>query len=145
MGEGGVSLRVVLDTNCVVSALLFGKGRLAWLRHHWQKPDCVLLVSKPTIEELIRVMAYPKFGLGEPEIHALLGDYLPYATSVGLPSRMPDLPQCRDVHDQKFIELVAIGKADVLVSGDADLLELNGVCPFTIESPADFQLRLNNR
>ena len=53
--------RVVLDTNCLVSALLFSKQPLAWLRHSWQNGDIIPLASKETVSELIRVLAYPKW------------------------------------------------------------------------------------
>ena len=39
-----------------------------------------------------------------------------------IPARLPKLPQCRDVNDQMFIELAAVGKAEFLVTGDKDLL-----------------------
>ena len=59
--------RVVLDTNCLISALLFSKGQLSWLRHAWQNGRCIPLVSRATIEELLRVLAYPKFKLNQYE------------------------------------------------------------------------------
>jgi len=55
---------------------------------------------------------------------------------------MPSLPHCRDENDQMFTELACVGKADVLVSGDADLLIIFDQCPFTIETPADFYRRI---
>ena len=58
-----VAPRVVFDTAVVVSALLFPRGRLAWMRNSWRSGDVVPLVSRPTVEELIRVLAYPKFKL----------------------------------------------------------------------------------
>ena len=53
-----------------------------------------------------------------------------------------DLPQCRDIKDQQFIDLAYLGKADVLISGDMDLLVLNGQLPFAIEAPAIFRERI---
>ncbi|MFQ5518388.1 MAG: putative toxin-antitoxin system toxin component, PIN family, partial [Mariprofundus sp.] len=73
-----MSLRLVFDTNSVVSALLFEQGRLAWLRLFWQQEEHRPLASRATIQELIRVLAYPKFKLGEQQIQALLADYLPF-------------------------------------------------------------------
>jgi putative PIN family toxin of toxin-antitoxin system len=139
-----VNLRLVFDTNSVVSALLFEQGRLAWLRTLWRRSECTSLVSKATVQELIRVLAYPKFKLGEQDIQALLADYLPFVESVNLPIKMPDFPRCRDPNDQMFIELASIGKANVLVTGDADLLTMDDEFPFTIETPADFYRRIHN-
>ncbi|MEO6623401.1 MAG: PIN domain-containing protein, partial [Nitrospirales bacterium] len=56
-------LRVVLDTNVVVSALLFRSGRLAWLREAWTSGRVVPVLGRETLAELMRVLAYPQFGL----------------------------------------------------------------------------------
>jgi len=142
-----VSLRLVFDTNSVVSALLFDKGQLAWLRAFWSRRKHQPLASAATIQELIRVLAYPKFKLEEQEIKVLLADYLPFVENIAcaastLPTYAPPLPRCRDAKDQMFIELAHAGKADVLISGDSDLLSLAGACPFDIETPADFKTRI---
>lgn len=115
---------VVLDTNLVLSALIFSKGRLAELRSAWQRGRCVTLASTATATELIRVLAYPKFKLSASDQEELLADYLPHCRSVRIPARLPKLPQCRDANDQMFLELAAVGKADFLVTGDKDLLVL---------------------
>jgi len=140
-----VSLRLVFDTNCIVSALLFEQGKLAWMRPFWQAGDHKPLASKATVQELIRVLTYPKFKLREPQIQALLADYLPFVESVELPENIPLLPDCRDKNDQMFIELATIGRADVLISGDADLLVMADACGFAIETPADFHQRMQKR
>jgi len=135
-------VRLVFDTNCIVSALLFEKAQLAWLREFWRKREQRSLASKATVQELIRVLAYPKFKLGEQGIQSLLTDYLPFVENVEILLDMPSLPRCRDENDQMFIELACTGKADVLVTGDADLLVMSDECPFTIETPADFYRRI---
>ena len=115
---------VVLDTNLVLSALVFASGRLATLRTAWQSGHCVPLLSGPTTTELLRVLAYPRFKLSADDQAQLLADYLPYGQTVRMPARLPALPQCRDPNDQMFIELAHAGKADWLVTGDRDLLAL---------------------
>ncbi len=115
---------VVLDTNLVLSALVFASGRLAPLRSAWQTGHCIPLVSQATASELMRVLGYPKFKLSPADREELLADYLPYCRSVRIPARLPKLPLCRDANDQMFIELAAAGKADWLVTGDKDLLVL---------------------
>ena len=115
---------IVLDTNLLLSALVFSGGRLAALRTTWQTSRCVPLESQATAAELIRVLAYPKFKLSAVDREELLADYLPHCRSVRIPARLPKLPTCRDVNDQVFIELAAVGKADFLVTGDRDLLVL---------------------
>ena len=136
---------VVLDTNVVLSALLFGGGAPGELRRAWQRVDFVPLASTDTMRELIRVLAYPKFALTAAERDQLLSDYLPVVRSVQLPVQRPRLPACRDPFDQPFLELAAAGKADALVSGDRDLLALSGATRFAILTPAAFLEQLRER
>jgi len=128
--------RVVIDTNLVLSALVFAQGRLSSLRLAWQSAQCQPLVSTVTAAELIRVFAYPKFKLSAADQQELLADYLPYCTTVSMPSKPPATPDCRDKFDVPFLQLAVVGKADYLVTGDQDLLCLAGrfACPiFTAE------------
>ena len=128
--------RVVVDTNVVLSALVFGGGRLETLRFAWQAGRYVPLACRHTASELIRVLAYPKFKLSAADQQELLADYLPYCTTVNLPEMLPTSIQCRDANDWPFLHLALAGKADFLVSGAADLLSLAGtfVCPIvTVE------------
>ena len=121
--------RVVLDTNVVLSALLFSAGRLAWLRRAWQHQDIQPLVCKETVSELMRVLAYPKFKLSAAEQQDLLGDFLLYADVVAMPASWPKLPLCRDKDDQVFLALAHVGKAKALITGDADLLAMRNEFP----------------
>lgn len=121
--------RVVLDTNVVLSALLFTAGRLAWIRHAWQRQQFQPLVCKETVGELLRVLAYPKFKLTASEQEELLADFLPYADVVELPAPWPALPACRDEKDQVFLVLAHVGEADALVTGDSDILAMREAFP----------------
>jgi putative PIN family toxin of toxin-antitoxin system len=119
-----INRRVVLDTNCIISALLFSKQPLAWLRHSWQNGEITPLASKDTVSELIRVLSYPKFKLTKAEQDLLLADFLPYVEVVKIEDVPEGLPQIRDKADQMFLILAVVGNAEVLVSGDADILEI---------------------
>ncbi len=130
--------RVVLDTNLVLSALVFSGGRVAELRRAWQQGAVTPLVSRDTAAELVRVLAYPKFCLTREEQEVLLADYLPYAETVKIPARKPRVPACRDPFDVPFLLLAVIGKADALVTGDQDLLALDGQIPCPIVTSAVF-------
>lgn len=116
--------RVVLDTNLVLSALVFPHGRLAALRHAWHDARCQPLVSQATVAELIRALTYPKFKLSPEEQRELLADYLPHCVTVRMPAKPPKTPACRDPFDVPFLQLAIAGKADYLVTGDGDLLTL---------------------
>ncbi len=117
-------LRVVIDTNLVLSALVFSGSQTARLRHLWQADDLRPLVSRVTVAELIRALAYPKFKLTAVEQHELLADYLPYCETVTVPNPPPRTPECRDPADVPFLELALAGEAEALVTGDEDLLTL---------------------
>ncbi len=130
--------RVVLDTNVVLSALVFGKGTTARLRAAWQGSRFLPLVSTATARELVRVLSYPKFRLEAQEQQELLADYLPYAEVVRIPEPPPSVPVCRDPFDLPFLHLAAAGRADALVTGDADLLTLARVGRCPIMTPEAF-------
>ncbi len=130
--------RVVLDTNVVVSALVFAQGRLAPLRLAWQNAHFRPLVSAATAAELLRALAYPKFRLTHDEQQELLADYLPHCTAVRMPARAPRIPDCRDPHDRPFLELAVAGRAQYLVTGDSDLLGLEPRLRCAIVTPAAF-------
>ena len=122
---------VVIDTNLVLSALVFTQGRLAPLRAAWQHQRILPLVSRVTTAELMRVLAYPKFRLAPEQQQELLADYLPYCKTVRIPDPPPPTPACRDAFDLPFLQLAIVGKANTLVTGDRDLLALAGAfaCP----------------
>jgi putative PIN family toxin of toxin-antitoxin system len=128
---------VVFDTNTVVSALLFANGRLAWLRAHWRQGGCTPLISRATAAELTRVLGYPRFRLSVADRLELLADYLPYCETIEPAQRCSTL--CRDANDQPLLDLAQSAKADLLVTGDRDLLALSGQTPFLIETPEAYR------
>lgn len=128
----------------MLSAVLFSRGRLTWLRELWREGRLVPLSSHATVAELLRVLAYPKFGLSNEEIQILLSTYLPYSEVATVnDSSSPHLPSCSDEADQMFLVLAAVAKTEVLVTGDKALLELAGRTPFAIETPARFKTRFS--
>jgi putative PIN family toxin of toxin-antitoxin system len=135
-------LRVVLDTNVVLSALVFAKGMTASLRVAWQAGECVPLVSTATAQELVRVLAYPKFRLDAQEQTELLADYLPFTEVVTVPHPPPVVPECRDPLDLPFLHVAQAGRAQWLVTGDADLLVLGRAERCEIVTPEEFRLHL---
>lgn len=128
--------RVVLDTNTVLSALLFAQGRLVTLRAAWQSGALSPLLCGQTVAELLRVLAYPKFKLTPEEREEVLADYLPFGEVVASWKKSPRIPACRDRYDRVFLELAAVGAAEWLVTGDRDLLSLAGKVSFQIITPA---------
>jgi len=114
--------RVLIDTNVLVSGLLFGgkPGRLVAL---WKQGAIQFLCSKGIIDEYLRVLAYPKFELTEKEIGVILyQEVLPWFEIVTVQAGNPFVRE--DPEDDKFIWCAVEGKADVLISGDEHLLAL---------------------
>ena len=133
--------RIVLDTNVLLSALLFHAGALSWLRLAWQSEAIHPLASHDTTTELIRVLSYPKFKLSSDEREDLLGDYLPWCETVTVPNKIK-LPDCRDPFDRPFLALALTAKADALITGDKDLLALSNLFAVPILTPAAFRTRM---
>lgn len=118
-------IRAVLDTNIIISALLFS-GPPSHLVPAWQSGRLRPVVSAPMLDEYIRVLAYPKFRLTEPDMRGLIEDeLLPFIESVTVPPAI--VPNVRDPDDAKFISCALTAGVRWLVSGDDDLLSLRRV------------------
>ena len=131
--------RIVLDTNCLVSALVFSRSRLSSLRTYWQASWYIPLGCEETVNEIIRVLAYPKFELSKEEVEQLLGDILPFLETCKVHGAYEPIDGLHDLSDAVFIHLAQQAKANLLVSGDEDILALQGKIPrLAISSPADF-------
>ena len=110
-----IRTRLVLDTNVLLSALLFHAGSLSWLRHAWQSDTIRPLAGRDTTAEFIRVLSYPKFRLAHDEREVLLGDYLPWCETVLVPNPI-EVPDCRNPFDRPFLELALTAGADALLT-----------------------------
>jgi putative PIN family toxin of toxin-antitoxin system len=128
--------RVVLDTNVLISALLF-RGLSSRLIPLWQKGKVTILVSSEVLKEYLRVLAYPKFELAAQEIKALIEiELLPFVDAVKVKSKIGVI--VKDPSDDKFLELAVDGKADFLISHDKHLLGLGVFKGIKILSVAEF-------
>jgi uncharacterized protein len=136
-------IRVVLDTNCILSGLLFSTKLMAWLRISWQRGDVIPIVCRETVLELIRVLTYPKFKLTSVEQEVLLADFLPYTQTVIYAGKPSDNLVLRDPKDQVFLGLAISSQVVALVTGDQDLLGLKNQAPIAIMTVAEFQIALN--
>lgn len=138
MGQRLTPIRVVLDTNVLVSALLFG-GRTGMLREGWKSGRIIPLVSKETFAEFRRVLSYPKFKLSLREIRAILNEeILPFVEAVEITEHVTGI--CRDPHDDMFLAVAACGSGHYLVTGDQDLLVLQNYGKAQIVTVAEFLL-----
>ena len=127
--------RVVVDSNVVVSALLFG-GISGTLIPLWKGRRIQPLCSKEIIDEYVRVLAYPKFKLAESEIEFLISqEIVRWFEIVKTPPGNPFV--IADPSDDKFIWCALEGNADVIISGDEHLLNLAS-SPIPILTPSRF-------
>lgn len=129
-------VRVVLDTNILISALLF-KGEMARLVELWKEGRIVPLISQATFKEFRDVLAYPKFSLTENEIRTIIEDeVLPFFEVVAVKEDING--SCRDPEDDKFLACAVSASADYIVSGDKDLCDMRGYKSIKIIKVADF-------
>jgi hypothetical protein len=99
----------------------------------------VLLKSTLTERELFVTLDRPRLApLIRPRFRDWLHELMAAAEFVDITER---IAACRDPKDDKFLELAVSGKADVIVSGDGDLLDLNPFRDIPILTPAAFVQR----
>ncbi len=126
LASGEQHMRLVIDTNVLVSALVFKDSRHLLLREAWTAKRVTPLMSMATYRELKRVLCYPMFALGDDVIQSAIERVGPFIEWVEIDlERVSTLPKCSDRDDQKFLEVAACGDADALVTYDKALLKLN--------------------
>jgi putative PIN family toxin of toxin-antitoxin system len=133
-------VRFVFDTNVVVSAALLASSVP---RQAFDKAldEGTILISVPVLLELAEVLSRKKLKkyLLEEERMRFLVALLKEAEMVEVTEEITD---CRDVKDNKFLELAVSGRADCIVSGDDDLLVLNPFRGIPILTSSEFLSRL---
>ena len=127
--------RVVVDTNVSVSSLLrlsSVPGRAA----SEAMDDAILLVSQATMSELADVLAQAKF-----DRYVSLEQRVQFISLVANKAEFVPIirlvRECRDPKDDKFLEVALNGRADVIITGDADLLALHPWREIQVLSPKD--------
>lgn len=115
--------RWVVDTNALISHLLLpGSVPAQAVRKALSSGD--LLVSDTTLLELAGVLARPKFSkyLSDQERREFFQLLSRVAIRIEI---LRPITACRDPKDDKFLELAMSGRADAVITGDADLLALH--------------------
>ena len=129
-------LRVVFDTNVVVSAMLLP---LSVPRQALDRAvrEGRLLVSAATATELDDVIHLPRFDkyLSEEERVELMTTFVREAELLNV---LETVTECRDPRDNKFLELAVSGRATHIVTGDSDLLVLHPFRGIAVVSPNSF-------
>jgi len=126
--------RVVFDTNVYLPVIAIGRGqRFDLLMHCWDHHHVV--VSRPVLTEVRRILL-EKFHLPRADVSAAIQYCQSFGTLVK-PAAVPD-DACRDPDDLVVLGTVRAARADVLVTGDRDLLDLGSFDDVPIIPPADF-------
>ena len=116
-------MRVVLDPNILISALLSPAGAPASLVTRWLAGDFELIVSRQLMAELERALTYPKLRSRiQPEDAARFGELVQILAEEL--EDMPDPPRRSHDSDDDYLIALSAGAQAVLVSGDAHLLGL---------------------
>ena len=133
-------MRIVCDTNILISALLLPESlpTQALIR---AENTGTLLYSLPVLEEITTVLSRPKFSryIDEDDITGFLARIHATWEKISIHCHIQD---CRVPKDNKFLELAISGQANILISGDQDLLILHPYRTVSILTPSDF-LMLN--
>jgi len=113
-------MRVVLDTNQLVAALL-RPPELATFLMSWESARFTVVASPALISEYFHVLAYPEIApLIYPELRRTFESHLLHDIELVDPPEMPRL--CRDPDDDKVIAAAIYGLADFILTIDQDLL-----------------------
>ena len=128
--------RFVVDTNVLISALLFNNS-VPFRAIELAEKQGIILYSEATLHELEQVLNRKKFNkyLSLEDRQVFL---LKFITASELVSITEKIAVCRDEKDHKFLELAVSGNANVIVTGDLDLLVLNPFQSVEIITPDIF-------
>lgn len=139
-------MRTVLDTNVIVSAVLIRRGNERRILDAWRRGAFDLVLSPPLLEELGRVLSYPRIRdarwMTDAEVLELLEVLA--ADGIVVEGRL-DVRASRDPNDDVFLAAAVEGEADYLVTGDRDLLVLESYRRVKIVRPAAFLKALSRQ
>lgn len=131
--------RLVLDTNILVSAAL-RNGSVPHRSLLKARMEAKLLASDETLLEFRSVLLRNKFDRDVARVlcMGLVEEYARLCTLVPIPA---PIRVCRDPRDDKFLEVAVHGRADAIITGDADLLALDPFHGIAILTPSAYLVR----
>jgi len=115
-------LRVVLDTNVLISAILFG-GKPRRILEKAIRGEIRLCLSEPMLEELKGVLQRSKFDYSPEMIQIILTELMSISDFVN-PSETINIV-AEDPEDNRILECAVAANADYVITGDSHLLKLN--------------------
>ena len=133
-------LKVVLDTNVLVSGLISNQGPPRQIVDAWLEGRFTLVTSLYLVEELAHVLTYPRIAerirLDEPEVDTILAALLSEAEMAPGELELPGVT--RDPKDDPVVACAVEGDAGYIVSGDQDLLVLGEYEGIEVVTPRRF-------
>lgn len=137
-------MRAVVDTNILVRSIIKPQGSVGPVLQRLRRREYTLLLSRATLDELVDVLHRPrlrvKYSLTDSGLRAVIR-LIVLRSELVRPSERTAV--CRDPKDDMFLEVAAAGNADVIVSGDEDLLILDPYAGIPIVSPGRFLAMLD--
>lgn len=128
-------IRVVLDTNFLVSGLAYPGSIPGRIVHIWRQGGLDVILSRYILDEMVRVLPrLSRITLSAAEIRDLADSFL-FLADIVEPSSQEDA-SLRDPNDQAVLATLQASKATYLITGDKDLLALAARYP--IVTPAEF-------
>jgi putative PIN family toxin of toxin-antitoxin system len=132
-------MRVVVDTNILVSFAILPNQDYERL-FDYLAGHGVTLVSEETIAELFAVLSREKFRKYIPQDSAI--DYVEWYAGISESVVVTErVVACRDPKDDKFLSLAVAGRADCIISGDSDLLDMVAYDGIPVYRAAEFLKR----
>lgn len=135
-------MKVVLDTNVLLSGLMAPEGAPGRILNAWFDARFDVVMSVAQLGEIARALGYPKIcrklGWDKQQIERFIRQL--YIRAEVIESHSTSVEALRDPKDTMILAALIVSGADVLVTGDRDLLELRGKHP--IQTPAEFVHRL---
>lgn len=127
---------VVIDTNVWISLLISQNSSSLQKLLTYVFNNCLLVSSEETLEELFQAREKKKLlkYLKKEMITELIRIIIDKATMIEIKKQVQ---ACRDSQDDKFLDLAINAKADFIITGDKDLLELNPFEGISIISPSE--------
>ena len=135
-------MKVVLDTNVLVSGLMYPESVPGKIVTAWREAQFDVVSSLSQLEEIGRVLGYPKIRKvlkWSPETIERFLEQLLLRVELAELGEFVD-EQLRDVSDAPILASLVVSKADFLVTGDGDLLALRE--RFSIVTPAELAVKL---
>lgn len=139
-------MRVVLDTNVVISATLIRGGNEDRILRAWRRGAFELVLSPAILAEMARALSYERLRQARWMTEAeTLGLLQALGEEAVLVSGRPAVRISRDPEDDKFISAALEAQAEYVVSGDKDLLAVGAHRGVRVISPAAFLTVLRER